>query len=162
MAITNPLFNPAMISTLGDLAKKSDNPWGKPLGAAASAAAGGAAAAKTGLNPLSILVPLGFQLLSGLFGGDDEEEQRMMEERRFDKIFALLKNLMGGQAQTRALADAANPAVLQALLNNMNRYSNWGWPEGMRVDNSMLASLLQNFPSVASSASSSPIRRRTD
>lgn len=162
MPFPNPVLTPGIINTLGDLAKDSDNPWGKPLGDAAGGAGG--ATAKTGFNPLSILVPLGFQLLGGLFGGDDEEEQRMMEQQRFDRMYALLKNLIGGQAQTRALTDAANPAVLQALLNNMNRYSNWGWPEGMQVDNSMLSNLLKNFPNITAQAGSSrgTIRKRTD
>jgi len=109
--------------------------------------------------PWSVILPIAISLFGNLFGGDDEEEQRRSEDKRYEQWMAMIKQILGKQSQSQVnplLLGGANTATLQAVLNNMNRTTNWGWPEGMRIgdplssaggmgSNNLLQNLLKNL-----------------
>ena len=77
------------------------------------------------MNPilLSTLIMMGGNLLSSLF--DNSDEKRKQEALR---IQALMKPKINPNLQPM------DNAAFQAIMANMGRYQNFGWPEGMGID----------------------------
>jgi hypothetical protein len=117
-----PFISPGLI---GAGASATALPFFSNLPETAAGATGAAGAATA--NPLLMLLPALFSLLqnSGLFGGNDEDE-------KLNELLAMMK-------PTQRMYQSPNlskvdPVVMQALMNQMRRSANWGWPEGMGMD----------------------------
>lgn len=112
-------------------------------GAGAGAGAAGAAAGTAGLFgvPWSIALPVIVSVLgaTGIFGGKDPEEEAL------EKALLLkqqMKTLGVQQPYQSPFLPQIDQAVFQALINQMRRTANWGWPAGMQMDTSWLDDLL--------------------
>lgn len=124
-------------------------------GAAASAApvgAGGIGGLLSGLGSAGL--PMIIALLGSIFGGEEDEELEMY------KRMQMMKKMMGGMGmqppyQSPHLSQL-DPVVAQALMNNMGRYANFGFPEGMQ----MPAGFLDNLPSFMAGQGGAPTGRR--
>jgi len=111
---------------------------GASTGAAgAGGAFGGAGATAAGAGlPLTILIPIIMSFLGAMF----EKEKDPLEEAMN------LKSQMGilgfKQPYQSPYAKGLDPVVLQALLAQLGRTSNWGWPAGMGMDTSFIEEAL--------------------
>ena len=110
---------------------------GRTLATGAGAAAGAAA----GL-PWSIIIPVGLSLLGSLLSGKSEEEKR--QEELYNQILPYLSRNLAYQTALQSRISGILPIVQQAILNQIKRTYNWGWPEGKGIDLDFLESLLSN------------------
>jgi len=95
-----------------------------------------AAAAATKI-PWNILLPIALSFVGGLFGKDENEE--MME--RGMGMQQLLRG-MGMRAPYQSpFTKSADTAVFNYILQNLQRYGNFGFPSGMQMDLSFLEDL---------------------
>ena len=97
--------------------------------------AGGIGDLLKGLGPAGL--PIIIAVLGSLFGGEEDEEEEMY------KRMQMMKKMMGTMGlkppyQSQNLAQL-DPAVMQAIMNNMGRYANFGFPEGMKMDTGFLS-----------------------
>jgi len=104
----------------------------------------GAGAAAAGGGFPTMLIPILFSLLqsSGLFGGGDEdnEVERIREEGRQRRLLAQMRP-QGSYYQSPYLPQIDRTTAM-ALLNQLKRSANWGWPEGQGMDLSWLEDIL--------------------
>lgn len=124
-------------------------------GGAASAAPVGAGGLLGGLGGLgSVALPLIISLLGGMVGGEEDEEVEMFERMQMMKK---MMGMMGMQKPYQSpYLSQIDPVVAQALMNNMGRYANFGFPEGME----MPADFLSNLPSFMAGSGGAPEGRR--
>jgi hypothetical protein len=106
--------------------------------AAGTAAAGTAAAGSLGLGKLSLSqIMMLVSLIGELFKKSPEEKakelQRQMERLGFRAPY---------QSQYPQQLD---PIIVQALLSQLKRTSNWGWPAGMGTDTGFIEGALKNI-----------------
>ena len=100
------------------------------MGAAAAGAAGG------GL-PWHIILPILGSLLPGIGGGRDEDEaEAFLKEQELDRM--MRRQGLGKYSWREKQSQQLSPVVLKALINQMQRMGNWGYPEGMGLDFSFL------------------------
>jgi len=108
------------------------------------AAAGAAGAAGTGGLSLSweLLIPIVYSLLSssGLLGGGQPSFDDRMDNAR--ELQLLLRQLGIDKGYQSPYTGTMDKTVMQAVLNNMQRLGNWGWPSGMSMDTSYLSNAL--------------------
>jgi hypothetical protein len=104
---------------------------------------------------MSWLIPIIFSFLqsSGLFGQTDQSR----EDERFQQLIQLLGQNQGYRGST-GLLKTLDPAMLQAILGNLKRSANWGWPAGKSMDLSFLDDILKGS---ASSLGAGTLRRKT-
>lgn len=85
----------------------------------------------------SAALPLIIALLGSIFGGEEDEELEMYERMQ------MMKKMMGTMGMKPPYQSPNLPqldaTVMQALMNNMSRYANFGFPEGMQMDTGFLS-----------------------
>jgi len=96
-----------------------------------------AGAATAGL-PWSIILPIALSLMGSMFSKEKDPYEEAMQ----------LKNQMAMLGfkppyQSR-YASTIDPVVAQALLAQLKRTANWGWPAGMGMDTSFIEDALAN------------------
>jgi len=109
-------------------------------GTAAAGAAGG------GL-PWKIMLPMLLSFFSSGFlgGGNDPEVQAILDKLEMDKKMQSFRQMgLNPPYQSPNLA-GLDEVTLQAILNQMNRSKNWGWPGGKQLDMSFIGDLLGNL-----------------
>ena len=138
-----------MAEQIWDPSGRHESPWGDtrryggtpggigPVGALELGA--GADAGITGGIPLSIIIPIAISLLSGLFGKKEDPLSEAMDLKRQMGILGFKEPY-----QSPYIA-GADRTMYQALLNQMKRTSNWGWPAGMGMDTSFIEDALAQF-----------------
>lgn len=113
---------------------------GGSAAAGAPVGAGGIGSLLSGLGPAGL--PLIIALLGSIFGGEEDEELEMY------KRMQMMKKMMGTMGMKPPYQSPNLPqldsTVMQALMNNLGRYANFGFPEGMQMDTGFL-SKLSNF-----------------
>jgi len=115
----------------------------------ASGAGAGAAAATGGASiPFSIILPLLASLVSGL-GGESEEEKKASDIRKMESYLPQF------YMPSRQNVSGMNNILTQAIMNNLGRYSDWGW-EG--TDSGGLRDMIASY--VASGAGGQGITAR--
>lgn len=104
---------------------------------------GGAAGGILGM-PWSIALPVIMSVLgaTGIFGGGDEDEQALQDAMRLKQQMGVLGIPKPYQSPYLPQVDKA---VFQALINQMGRTANWGWPAGKGIDTSWLENLMSGF-----------------
>lgn len=127
-------------------------PFGLPGGAGGGIGAGAAGGTSLGAAgaggilgmPWSIALPVILSVLgsTGIFGGGDEDEQALEDAMRLRQQMSILGIPKPYQSPYLPQVDKT---VFQALINQMNRTANWGWPAGMQVDTSWLQNLIPNI-----------------
>ena len=109
---------------------------GGGAGGVGAGAAGAGAAAGTSALPWSILIPILMSFLGSIF----EKEKDPLEEAMN------LKSQMGilgfKPPYQSPYAKGLDPVVLQALMAQLGRTANWGWPGGMGMDTSFIEEAL--------------------
>jgi len=107
-----------------------------PLDPAVMSAALGAAPATGGASiPFSIILPILASLLSGL-GGKSEEEKKAED-------IAKMKGELGNfYMPSKANVGGMNNVLTQAIMNNLGRYSDWGF---QGADSGGLRSIIQQY-----------------
>lgn len=114
-------------------------------GAGALGGAGAAAGAAGGLFgvPWSIAIPILFSVLgaTGIFGGGNEEEEAMKRALTMKQQMGSLGLNLQPPYQSPYMPQI-DEATFRALINQMKRTSNWGWPAGMEMDTSWIDTLL--------------------
>ena len=123
-----------------DPSGKYESRWGDLRDVGASAIGGAAG------GPWSWLIPILVALIPSLFGGEEDEEREAM------KRAAEAKRIAEGMGLTPPYQSPYLPGidktVMQALLNNLQRTSNWGWPAGKQMDTSFIEQALSSLPSL--------------
>jgi len=108
-----------------------------PLDPAVMSAALGAAPATGGASiPFSIILPVLASLVSGLFGGKSEEEKKA------EDIAKMRRELGNFYMPSKANVGGMNNIITQALMNNLGRYSDWGF---QGADSGGLRSIIQQY-----------------
>jgi len=100
------------------------------------------------MNILPYALPIIFSFLQskGLFGRTQEDINRENQERLFRALGEAGQTIRSYMPDPGML-QGLNRVVLQALLNNMSRYANWGFPAGMQIDTSFLERFIpRNLP----------------
>lgn len=122
-------------SPFGDIRRLGGSPGG--IGPAGSLAAG-AAAGIAGV-PWSIIIPIAISLLGDLFGKEEDPLTGAMDLKR-------QMDILGFKEPYRSpYLAGADRTMYQALLNQMKRTANWGWPAGMGMDTSFIEDALAQF-----------------
>jgi len=114
------------------------------VGIGGAGAAAGAAGGLFGI-PLSIALPILISILggSGIFGGKkDPNEQAMEDALALKQRMGVLDIPKGYQSP---YLPAIDQATFKAIMNQMQRTANWGWPEGQQQDMSWITDLLQQY-----------------
>jgi hypothetical protein len=96
---------------------------------------GTAAAAAGGGTPWSIILPILISLLGDFLGGGDEEAEMFERGMGMKNMLAQLGMRAPYQSPYTGQLDRV---ALQAILNQLKRTSNWGWPQGLGMDLSFL------------------------
>ena len=106
-------------------------------GTAAAGAAGG------GL-PWKIMLPMLLSLFSSGFlgGGNDPEVDAILKKLEMQKSMQGLQGLGLNPPYQSPNLPQLDEVTLQAILNQMNRSKNWGWPGGKGLDMSFIENLL--------------------
>jgi len=94
---------------------------------AASGAGGAATAAAGAAMPWSIILPTLASLVSGLFGGKSEEEKKQ------EDVAEMKQYLNQFYMPSKGQVSGMNNVLTRAIMNNLGRYSDWGW-EGTSSD----------------------------
>jgi len=109
---------------------------GGGAGGVGAGAAGAGAAAGTSALPWLIFIPILMSFLGSIF----EKEKDPLEEAMN------LKSQMGilgfKPPYQSPYAKGLDPVVLQALMAQLGRTANWGWPGGMGMDTSFIEEAL--------------------
>lgn len=106
------------------------SPWGNLDNVASPFAAGS--------MPWNIILPIALSFLGDLFGGNEEDE--MME--RGMKMQQLMRQLGFKAPYQSPYTKGTDTAVFQALINQMKRMGNFGYPQGMQMDMSFLDKIM--------------------
>jgi hypothetical protein len=104
-------------------------------GASTGAAGAGATAATAGL-PWAIIIPIALSILGSIF---EEEKDPLEEAVNLKKQMGILGFKPPYQSP---YAKGLDPVVLQALMAQLGRTANWGWPGGMGMDTSFIEEAL--------------------
>ena len=113
---------------------------GASTGAAGAATAGGAgAAAATAGIPWAIIIPIALSILGSIL---EEEKDPLEEAMNLKKQMGILGFQQPYQSPYLKTLD---PTVAKALLAQLGRTSNWGWPAGMGMDTSFIEEALRNI-----------------
>ena len=102
-------------------------------------AAGAAGAGEAGLSFSSILpyLPIILSVLGELFKKSPEEEARDLQKQL---------EALGLKAPYQSpYLQKLDPVIAQALLAQLKRTSNWGWPAGMGMDTGFIEEALKNI-----------------
>jgi len=123
---------------------------GSILGALNTGGTAGTAAATTASGfPWSVLIAVLGSLLPslGIFGGESEEEK---SQREFEQQKELIKMLLAWQNPTykSPYIPGVDKTMVQALMNQMKRSANWGYPAGMQMDTSFIDEFLKAIPTI--------------
>jgi hypothetical protein len=102
---------------------------GMAAAAAAAPATGGASV------PFSIILPILASLVSGAFGKSEEE-------KKAEDVAKMEKYLGNFYMPSKANVSGMNNILTQAIMNNMGRYSDWGWQGS---DSGDLRGLIQQY-----------------
>ena len=86
------------------------------------------------------LIPIGISLLQSLFKKSPSQEAEDLK-----KQMAILGLQVPYQSPYMSTID---PVVLKALLAQLNRTSNWGWPAGKGIDTSFIQDALANVGNI--------------
>lgn len=122
------------------------------IGPGMAAAAAPAAAATGGASiPFSIILPILASLLSGL-GGKSEEEKKAEDVAKMEKY------LGNFYMPSKANVGGMNNILTQAIMNNMGRYSDWGFQGAGSGD---LRGLIQQYLS-SGAAGAGVVNRGSD
>lgn len=110
--------------------------WGSSAGAgAAEAGAAGVGATAAGFPVW--LIPIIISLLGTMFEKDPLEEAQELKSQM---------GILGfKQPYQSPYAEKLDPVMLQALLAQMGRTSNWGWPAGKGMDTSFIMDALEQL-----------------
>jgi hypothetical protein len=113
-------------------ATRFSSPWGELGVAGAAGAAGG--------FPWTIVAPLILSLLQTLFKKSPTQEAEDLKKQMA---------VLGLQTPYQSpYASTVDPVVLKALLAQLNRTSNWGWPAGKGIDTSFIQEALKNVGNI--------------
>lgn len=112
---------------------------------AESLAGGALSAAGGGGIPWAMIIPILGSLFEGLFS-ESEEDKRQREMIELDQMMRQMG--MGKYSWREKQSQQLSPVVLQAIINNMKRMGNWGYPSGMGIDWSFLQQALPNMGAI--------------
>lgn len=111
-------------------------------GGGISPALGAGAAAAGGLlgMPWSVVVPVLLSVFGGLFEKKEDplEDALLMQQQ--------MKQLGIQPPYQSPYLPQMNEAAMKAVLAQLNRTANWGWPEGMGVDTSWIQNMIATAP----------------
>ena len=110
---------------------------GNAMGGIGAGAAG--AAATTAGFPWAIILPIAISFLSSIFGEEKDPLEEAMDLRNQLGILGFKQPYQSPFTQT------IDPVMAQALLAQLGRTSNWGWPAGMGIDTSFIENALRNI-----------------
>jgi len=112
-------------------------------GAAGAGAAGAGAASGIFGIPWAILVPALLSVFGGLFEKkEDPVEEAMKMKQAMDA--------MGIQAPYQSpYLPQINEAAMKAVMAQLGRTANWGWPEGQGVDTSWIQDMISKIQPAA-------------
>lgn len=105
------------------------------LGGSGTLGSLGGAGAASGLNPVLMAATIGLTLLSGLLGKSEQQKKKRdvaMMEPYLQKFYMPSRQKVSG----------LNDAVLQAIMANMGRSENWGWPTTANPNSDVITKLL--------------------
>ena len=114
----------------------------------ANLGAGAAGAAAGGGLPWKIILPIALSFFSSQFGGgEDPEVQAILDRLEMQKNMQMFQQMgMRPPYQSPHIA-GLDKVSIQAILNQLGRSGNWGWPEGKGMDMSFIEDLLGNIGS---------------
>jgi len=113
------------------------------MGTANTAGTAAAGAAAGGGLPWNIMLPILLSFFSSQFGGgNDPEVDAILQKLEMDKMGQSLQGMGLTPNYRSPNIGALDDVSLQAILNQMNRSKNWGWPEGKQLDMSFIGDLL--------------------
>jgi hypothetical protein len=122
---------------------------GAMAGAGAGAMGAGTADATGRISaqgfPWAIAIPVILKVIEELTKKSPEEEARDVQRQ--------MANLGFRQPYQSQFPQQLDPAIVQALLTQLKRTSNWGWPAGMGTDTSFIENLLKNIKTPTGSQS---------
>lgn len=124
----------------------SINPYIDLFGAGAAGKSAGRTA--TGIGsiaglPWNIMLPIVISFFTSLLSGEEDELTKALE---------MQQNLgtLGLEPPYRSpFLAGLDRTTLQAILNQMGRSANWGWPAGKRMDLSFIEDFLADIPNLA-------------
>lgn len=111
-------------------------------GGGASPAIGAAGAAAGGIAgmPWSVIVPI----LLSIFGGMFEKEEDPLEDAL--ELQRQMKTLGIQQPYQNPYLPQMSEAAMKAVLGQLGRTQNWGWPAGKGLDTSWIQDMLGSLP----------------
>lgn len=120
---------------------RRQSPWGS-LDAPRNPAIGAAGAAAGGIlgMPWSVVVPILLSVFGGLF---EKEEDPLDEAMRMQQQ---MKTLGMKPPYQSPYLPQMNEAAMRAVLSQLGRTTNWGWPAGQQLDTSWIENMLANLP----------------
>lgn len=116
---------------------RRESPWGAVSGIGSLGGAGAG-------SPWSWLIPILVALMPSLFGGEEDEEREAMKRAMEGKRIAEGMGLT--PPYQSPYLPGIDKTVMQAILNNLQRTSNWGWPAGKQMDTSFIEQALASLP----------------
>ena len=111
----------------------------------AGTAATGAAGAAAGGLPWGILLPIALSFFTSLFG-ENEEDKKREDALEMQK---LLQQMGLNQPYQSPYLPGMDKVSVKAILNQLGRSGNWGWPEGKGMDMSFIQDLLGDIPNLS-------------
>jgi len=106
-----------------------------------------AAGAAGGGLPWKTLLPILLSFFSSGFlgGGNDPEVDAILKRLEMQKSMQGLQGLGLNPPYQSPNLPQLDEVTLQAILNQMDRSKNWGWPGGKQLDMSFIGDLLGNL-----------------
>ena len=95
---------------------------------------------KTEAFPWAIVIPIVVSLLQTMFKKSPSQEAEDLKKQM--AVLGLQTPYQNPYAST------IDPVVLKALLAQLNRTSNWGWPAGKGIDTSFIQDALKNIGNI--------------
>lgn len=140
-----------------DPSGKYESPWGdiRNVGSPFAKAGGAAVGAAAGF-PWSIIIPIVISLMGGMFGDEEDEYGESMRRGREGRNIAGAMGLK--QPYQSPYLPGIDKTVMQALMNSLQRTSNWGWPAGKQMDTSFIEQMLSSMS--AGGVGGSRVKRR--
>lgn len=95
---------------------------------------------------LSFAIPMLFSYLNskGVFGKTEADVQGEKNDA-INKAMTDYMDMMKGYMPPANQMQGLNSVVMKALLNNMSRYANWGYPQGMGMNTDFISQFLNSL-----------------
>ena len=107
-----------------------------------------AAGAAGGGLPWNIMLPILLSFFSSQFGGgNDPEVDAILKKLEMQKNMQMFQQMGMKPPYQSPNLPGMDKVSVQAILNQLSRSGNWGWPEGKGMDMSFIEDLLGNMGS---------------